>query len=47
MPLGIQVIGSKHHDARVTGIARWIAQSVSPVSISRPQPAAARPMSFA
>jgi len=34
MPVGIQLMGQVHHDARVTGIARWLAANVAPVSVS-------------
>jgi Asp-tRNA(Asn)/Glu-tRNA(Gln) amidotransferase A subunit family amidase len=32
MPVGIQVIGQPHQDDTVTGLARWIAEHVSPVT---------------
>jgi Asp-tRNA(Asn)/Glu-tRNA(Gln) amidotransferase A subunit family amidase len=31
MPLGAQVMGQQHEDARITGIARWLLQNVDPV----------------
>ena len=33
MPVGVQIMGQPHADARVAGIARWLAQSVAPVKI--------------
>jgi Asp-tRNA(Asn)/Glu-tRNA(Gln) amidotransferase A subunit family amidase len=33
MPLGVQLIGQPHADARVTGVARWISQAVPAVSV--------------
>jgi Asp-tRNA(Asn)/Glu-tRNA(Gln) amidotransferase A subunit family amidase len=32
MPVGVQVMGQQHHDARVTGIARWLADTVRRVA---------------
>jgi Asp-tRNA(Asn)/Glu-tRNA(Gln) amidotransferase A subunit family amidase len=32
MPLGAQVMGQQHEDARITGIARWLLQNLDPVS---------------
>lgn len=31
LPVGVQVMGQPHEDARVLGIARWIASAVAPV----------------
>jgi Asp-tRNA(Asn)/Glu-tRNA(Gln) amidotransferase A subunit family amidase len=31
MPLGAQVMGQQHEDARITGIARWLLQNLAPV----------------
>jgi len=31
MPVGVQVVGQRHMDARVAGIARWLLESVDPV----------------
>ena len=28
MPVGVQVMGQQHEDARMTGIARWLADTV-------------------
>ncbi len=33
MPVGVQIMGQPHADARVTGIGRWLAASVAPVRI--------------
>ena len=33
MPVGVQIMGQLHADARVTAVARWIAASVAPVKI--------------
>ncbi|HSH98962.1 MAG TPA: amidase [Reyranella sp.] len=32
MPVGVQVIGQQHEDARMTGIARWLADTIKRVS---------------
>ncbi len=31
MPVGVQLMGQQHEDARMTGLARWMLQSVAPV----------------
>ena len=31
MPVGVQVMGQQHDDARVTAIARWMLGTLSPV----------------
>jgi Asp-tRNA(Asn)/Glu-tRNA(Gln) amidotransferase A subunit family amidase len=31
MPVGVQVMGQQEEDARVTGVARWLAENVEPV----------------
>lgn len=31
LPVGVQVMGQQHEDARVTGIARWMLAAVTPV----------------
>jgi Asp-tRNA(Asn)/Glu-tRNA(Gln) amidotransferase A subunit family amidase len=31
MPLGAQVMGQPHEDARITGIARWLLETIEPV----------------
>jgi Asp-tRNA(Asn)/Glu-tRNA(Gln) amidotransferase A subunit family amidase len=33
MPVGIQIVGQRHADARTAGIARWLFESVKPVSV--------------
>jgi Asp-tRNA(Asn)/Glu-tRNA(Gln) amidotransferase A subunit family amidase len=33
MPVGVQIMGQPHADARVVGIARWLAASVAPVKV--------------
>ena len=33
MPVGVQIVGQCHGDARVAGIARWIAETVKPVVV--------------
>jgi Asp-tRNA(Asn)/Glu-tRNA(Gln) amidotransferase A subunit family amidase len=30
LPLGLQVVGQMHTDARIVGIARWFAEDVEP-----------------
>jgi len=34
LPVGIQVMGQQHQDLRVTAIARWILENISPISIA-------------
>jgi Asp-tRNA(Asn)/Glu-tRNA(Gln) amidotransferase A subunit family amidase len=31
MPVGVQVMGQQHEDARTTAIARWILENVAPI----------------
>jgi Asp-tRNA(Asn)/Glu-tRNA(Gln) amidotransferase A subunit family amidase len=33
LPCGVQIMGQPNDDARVTGIARWVAENVEPVRI--------------
>jgi Asp-tRNA(Asn)/Glu-tRNA(Gln) amidotransferase A subunit family amidase len=33
MPVGVQIMGQPHADARVAAIARWLAASVAPVQV--------------
>jgi hypothetical protein len=33
MPVGIQIVGQRHADARTAGIARWLLETVRPVSV--------------
>ena len=32
MRVGIQIVGQRHADARTTGIARWLLETMKPVS---------------
>jgi Asp-tRNA(Asn)/Glu-tRNA(Gln) amidotransferase A subunit family amidase len=32
LPVGVQVMGQQHEDARVTAFARWVLESVPPVA---------------
>jgi Asp-tRNA(Asn)/Glu-tRNA(Gln) amidotransferase A subunit family amidase len=34
MPLGVQIMGQPHADARVTAIARWLGATVAPVQVN-------------
>ena len=31
MPVGVQLMGQQHEDARVTAMARWVMGAVAPV----------------
>jgi Asp-tRNA(Asn)/Glu-tRNA(Gln) amidotransferase A subunit family amidase len=33
MPVGVQLRGRQHEDARVTAIARWLLASVPPIVV--------------
>jgi Asp-tRNA(Asn)/Glu-tRNA(Gln) amidotransferase A subunit family amidase len=33
MPVGIQIVGQRHADARIAGIARWLSETIKPVSV--------------
>jgi Asp-tRNA(Asn)/Glu-tRNA(Gln) amidotransferase A subunit family amidase len=33
MPVGVQLIGQQHDDARITAIARWLLDMVPPVVV--------------
>jgi Asp-tRNA(Asn)/Glu-tRNA(Gln) amidotransferase A subunit family amidase len=33
MPVGIQIVGQRHADARAAGIARWLFETVQPVAV--------------
>jgi Asp-tRNA(Asn)/Glu-tRNA(Gln) amidotransferase A subunit family amidase len=33
MPVGIQIVGQRHADARTVGIARWLLETMKPVSV--------------
>jgi Asp-tRNA(Asn)/Glu-tRNA(Gln) amidotransferase A subunit family amidase len=34
MPVGVQLMGQQHSDARITAMARWMLEAVSPVVIN-------------
>ena len=34
MPVGVQVVGQPGEDARVTAIARWLNENLTPVSLA-------------
>ena len=34
MPVGVQLMGQQHEDARITGLARWLAENLKPVAVS-------------
>jgi Asp-tRNA(Asn)/Glu-tRNA(Gln) amidotransferase A subunit family amidase len=31
LPVGVQLVGQQHEDARMTGLARWMLTNLSPV----------------
>jgi Asp-tRNA(Asn)/Glu-tRNA(Gln) amidotransferase A subunit family amidase len=33
MPVGIQIVGQRHADARTAGIARWLLETVRPIAV--------------
>ena len=33
MPVGVQLMGQQHDDARITGLARWLLGTVPPVVV--------------
>jgi Asp-tRNA(Asn)/Glu-tRNA(Gln) amidotransferase A subunit family amidase len=33
MPIGVQLMGQQHHDARITAMARWMVGAVAPVVV--------------
>ena len=33
MPVGAQLMGQQHHDARITAMARWMLSAVAPVVV--------------
>ena len=33
LPVGIQVMGQQHEDARMTSLARWLLESIAPVVV--------------
>ena len=32
LPVGVQLMGQQHEDARVTGLARWMLGAIAPVT---------------
>ncbi|MFT6582824.1 MAG: Asp-tRNA(Asn)/Glu-tRNA(Gln) amidotransferase A subunit family amidase [Alphaproteobacteria bacterium] len=34
MPVGVQVMGQQHSDARMAGIARWMLENITPVTVN-------------
>jgi Asp-tRNA(Asn)/Glu-tRNA(Gln) amidotransferase A subunit family amidase len=34
LPVGVQLMGQMHGDARMTAVARWLAAAVEPVSVT-------------
>jgi Asp-tRNA(Asn)/Glu-tRNA(Gln) amidotransferase A subunit family amidase len=32
LPVGVQVMGQQHEDARMTGLARWMSETLKPVA---------------
>jgi len=34
LPVGVQLMGQQHEDARVTAMGRWVLDVVTPVSVS-------------
>jgi Asp-tRNA(Asn)/Glu-tRNA(Gln) amidotransferase A subunit family amidase len=33
LPVGVQLMGQQHEDARVTAMARWILSTITPVCV--------------
>jgi Asp-tRNA(Asn)/Glu-tRNA(Gln) amidotransferase A subunit family amidase len=33
MPVGVQLMGQQHDDARITAMARWLLETVPPVVV--------------
>jgi Asp-tRNA(Asn)/Glu-tRNA(Gln) amidotransferase A subunit family amidase len=33
MPVGVQLMGQQHDDARITALARWLLEMVPPVVV--------------
>ncbi|MFC7544128.1 hypothetical protein ACFQU2_38455 [Siccirubricoccus deserti] len=33
LPVGVQVMGQMHQDARMTALARWLLENVAPVVV--------------
>ena len=36
MPVGLQIMGQRGEDARITSIARWIYENINPVTVTQP-----------
>ena len=34
LPVGVQLMGQQHEDARITALARWMLGAISPVAVS-------------
>ena len=34
LPMGAQVIGQQHEDARMTAIARWMLETIAPIVVA-------------
>jgi Asp-tRNA(Asn)/Glu-tRNA(Gln) amidotransferase A subunit family amidase len=34
LPVGVQLMGQQHEDARMTGLARWFSENLKRVSVS-------------
>ncbi|WP_421997943.1 amidase [Reyranella sp.] len=34
LPVGVQLMGQQHEDARMTGLARWVCETLKPVSVA-------------
>ena len=34
LPVGVQIMGQQHEDARVTAMARWMLDAIAPVCVS-------------
>jgi Asp-tRNA(Asn)/Glu-tRNA(Gln) amidotransferase A subunit family amidase len=33
LPVGVQIMGQQHEDARVTAMARWMLDAITPVCV--------------
>jgi Asp-tRNA(Asn)/Glu-tRNA(Gln) amidotransferase A subunit family amidase len=33
LPVGVQVMGQQHEDARMTSLARWLLESIAPIVV--------------
>jgi Asp-tRNA(Asn)/Glu-tRNA(Gln) amidotransferase A subunit family amidase len=34
MPVGVQIMGQQHEDARITAMARWLLKEVPPIKVA-------------